>query len=176
VQTDVLGRTSIAGLFACGEVACTGLHGANRLASHALLEALVFGHRALEPSVAYAQGTAWRDDIPAWDDSGTEHPHEWVLVSHNREELRRVMRDYVGIVRSDQRLERARRRTRLLYEETEDFYRRSRVAPGLCELRNLIAVAYLIIHSAQMRRESRGFHDTLDSPEPVEDECRPTLV
>jgi L-aspartate oxidase len=176
VQTDFCGRTSIAGLFACGEVANTGLHGANRLASNSLLEALVFSHRALEPSVAYAQDTAWRDDIPAWDDSGTEHPHEWVLVSHNRDELRRVMSDYVGIVRSNLRLGRALRRTRLLYEETEDFYRRSRVSPGLCELRNLIAVAYLIIRSAQMRRESRGLHYMLDYPEPVADECRPTLV
>lgn len=176
VQTDIFGRTSLAGLFACGEVASTGLHGANRLASNSLLEALVFSHRALEPSVAYAQDTAWRADIPAWDDSGTERPHEWVLVSHNREELRRVMWDYVGIVRSNLRLERALRRTRLLYEETEEFYRASRVSPGLCELRNLIAVAYLIIRSAQMRRESRGLHYMLDYPEPVEEECRPTLV
>jgi L-aspartate oxidase len=176
VQTDVLGRTSLAGLFACGEVTSTGLHGANRLASNSLLEALVFSHRACEPSVAYARDTVWRDDIPAWDDSGTERPNEWVLVSHNCDELRRVMWDYVGIVRSKLRLERALRRTRLLYEETEDFYRRSRVSSGLCELRNLIAVAYLIIRSAQMRRESRGLHYMLDYPEPVEDECRPTLV
>ncbi|RMF56680.1 MAG: L-aspartate oxidase, partial [Bacteroidetes bacterium] len=111
-----------------------------------------------------------------WDDSGTERPQEWVLVAHNREELRRVMWDYVGIVRSRLRLERAARRTRLLYEETEDFYRRTRVSTGLCELRNMIAVAYLIIRSAQMRRESRGLHYMLDYPEPVEDECRPTLV
>ncbi|WP_456426078.1 L-aspartate oxidase [Rhodocaloribacter sp.] len=176
VQTDLFGRTSLAGLFACGEVTCTGLHGANRLASNSLLEALVFSHRAIEPSIAYAKEVAWREDVPPWDDSGTVRPNEWVLISHNRDELRRVMWDYVGIVRSNLRLKRALRRTRMLYEETEDFYRRSRVSPGLCELRNMIAVAYLIIRSAQMRRESRGLHYMLDYPEPVEDERRPTIV
>jgi L-aspartate oxidase len=118
----------------------------------------------------------WRDDVPGWDDSGTEYPHEWVLVSHNRDELRRVMWNYVGIVRSSLRLERAFRRTHLLYEETEDYYRRSRVSTGLCELRNMIAVAYLIIRSAQMRRESRGLHYMLDFPDLIESERRPTLV
>lgn len=176
VTTDVYGQTSIAGLFACGEVACTGLHGANRLASNSLLEALVFARRAVAPSVDYAREQAWQTGVPAWDDSGTSRPNEWVLVSHNREELRRVMWDYVGIVRSRLRLERAFRRTHLMCEETEDFYRRSRVSAGLCELRNLIAVAYLIIRSAQMRHESRGLHYMLDYPEPVEAERRPTLV
>ena len=176
VTTDVQGRTSIAGLFACGEVSCTGLHGANRLASNSLLEALVFAKRAIEPSVAYAREQAWQEGVPEWDDSGTSRANEWVLVSHNREELRRVMSDYVGIVRSTLRLERAFRRTHLIYEETEDFYRRSRVSAGLCELRNLIAVAYLIIRSAQMRHESRGLHYMLDYPEPVEAERRATLV
>lgn len=114
--------------------------------------------------------------MPDWDDRGTERPQEWVLIAHNRDELRRIMWDYVGIVRSQLRLERALRRTRLLYEETEDFYRRARLSPGLCELRNMIAVAYLIIRSALMRRESRGLHYMLDYPEPVESERRPTLV
>ena len=176
VETDKQGRTSIEGLFACGEVSCTGLHGANRLASNSLLEALVFSYRAVEPSVAYARQQDWNTAIPAWDASGTKRPEEWVLVSHNREELRRVMSDYVGIVRSKGRLKRAFRRTHLLHEETEDFYRRSRVSAGLCELRNMIAVAYLIIRSAQMRRESRGLHYMLDYPEEVESERRPTLV
>ena len=176
VTTDVRGRTSISGLFACGEVACTGLHGANRLASNSLLEALVFAQRATGPAVAYAEAAAWHADVPAWDDSGTGRPNEWVLVSHNREELQRVMSDYVGIVRSKLRLERAFRRTHLLYEETEDFYRRTRVSAELCELRNLIAVAYLIIRSAQMRHESRGLHYMTDYPEPIEAERRPTLV
>ena len=176
VQTDEGARTSIAGLFACGEVACTGLHGANRLASNSLLEALVFGHRAVEGAVEYAKTVSWREDIPEWDDSGTAQPDQWVLISHNQDELRRVMWDYVGIVRSVLRLERAERRTKLIYEETEAFYRRSRVSAGLCELRNMIAVAYLIIRSAQMRRESRGLHYMVDYPEKDPSERRPTLV
>ncbi len=176
VRTDHFARTSIAGLFACGEVACTGLHGANRLASNSLLEALVFSRRAVDSSVEYAKEAHRRHDVPAWDDSGTQHPNEWVLVSHNREELRRVMWDYVGIVRSSLRLERAFRRTRMLDEETEAFYRNSRVSAELCELRNMIAVAYMIIRSAQMRRESRGLHYMLDYPASLEDEKRPTLV
>jgi L-aspartate oxidase len=176
VKTDAHARTSISGLFACGEVACTGLHGANRLASNSLLEALVFGHRAVDTAVKYAASVSWREDIPEWDDSGTAHPAQWVLISHNQDELRRVMWDYVGIVRSVLRLERAERRTKLLYEETEAFYRRSRVSAGLCELRNMIAVAFLIIRSAQMRRESRGLHFMVDYPEKDPSEKRPTLV
>ncbi|MCB0717079.1 MAG: L-aspartate oxidase [Bacteroidetes bacterium] len=176
VKTDLYGRTSILGLFACGEVACTGLHGANRLASNSLLEALVFSHRAIGPSLDYASSVSKREVVPDWDDSGTEHPHEWVLVSANRDELRRVMWNYVGIVRSTLRLERAARRTKLLYEETEDFYRRSKVSPALCELRNMIAVAYLIIQSASMRHESRGLHYITDYPHTVEEERRSTLV
>lgn len=176
VQTDTFGRTSIEGLFACGEVTCTGLHGANRLASNSLLEAMVFSHRAQDHAISLARTRAWQEDVPPWDDSGTEHPQEWILISHNRDELRRVMWDYVGIVRSSLRLDRAFRRTHLLYEETENFYRRSRVSTGLCELRNLIAVAYLIIRSAQMRRESRGLHYMLDYKDPLESERHPTFV
>lgn len=176
VQTDIEARTSLLGLFACGEVACTGLHGANRLASNSLLEALVFSHRAITSSIEYARNSSWNDQVPPWDESGTKRPNEWILVSHNREELQRVMWDYVGIVRSELRLQRAFRRTHLLYEETEDFYRRSRISSGLCELRNMIAVAYLIIRSAQMRRESRGLHYMLDHPQSVESERRPSLV
>ncbi|HET6566813.1 MAG TPA: L-aspartate oxidase [Rhodothermales bacterium] len=176
VLVDIFARTTVAGLFASGEVACTGLHGANRLASNSLLEALVFSHRAVEPAVEYARSQTWRADVPGWDASGTEQPHEWVLVSHNRDELRRVMWNYVGIVRSMLRLERAFRRTHLLYEETEDFYRRSSVSTEVGELRNLIVVAYLIIHSAMMRHESRGLHYLLDYPEPAEHERRMTLV
>ncbi len=176
VQVDAMGRTSIRGLFACGEVSYTGLHGANRLASNSLLEALVFSYRAAQEATEVARAGNWMDGIPDWDDSGTEAPQEWVLISHNRDELRRVMWDYVGIVRSRLRLERAFRRTHLLYEETEDFYRRSRVSTGLCEMRNMIVVAYLIIRSAQMRRESRGLHFMLDYQETVAWERRPTLV
>jgi L-aspartate oxidase len=176
VQTDHRARTTINGLFASGEVACTGLHGANRLASNSLLEGLVFSERAVEPSVHYAEEHRINDEVPDWDASGTERPGEHVLISHNREELQRVMSNYVGIVRSEQRLERAHRRTKLLYEETEAFYRQSRVSRELCELRNLIAVSYLIVECARQRRESRGLHYVVDYPDPAERERRPSLV
>lgn len=176
VYTDTMGQTSIDGLFASGEVACTGLHGANRLASNSLLEGLVFSHRAVEPSVEYMQQNSWQTDIPSWNATDTERPKEWVLVSHNRDELQRIMWDYVGIVRSELRLRRAERRTHLLFEETEDFYRRTHVSRGLCELRNMIAVAYLIVRSAQYRQESRGLHFMTDYPEPSELERRNTLM
>lgn len=176
VKTDLFGRTSIHGLFACGEVACTGLHGANRLASNSLLEALVFSHRAKGPAIEFAESTAHELSIPEWDESGTEDPTEWVLISHNREELQKLMWDYVGIVRSSLRLERALRRTRLIFDETEDYYRRSTVSTGLCELRNLIAVGHLIIQSALTRHESRGLHYMLDYPESSESELRSSVV
>lgn len=176
VMTDRVGRASIGRLFAAGEVAYTGLHGANRLASNSLLEALVFSHRAAESAVADADGVSHNEAIPDWDASGTEQPQEWVLVSHNRTEVQRVMWDYVGIVRSELRLARAERRILLLHEETEDFFRRARLSTEVCELRNLIAVAYLIVRSARMRRESRGLHYTIDYPEPREEERRVTLV
>lgn len=176
VVTDMEGRTSIGGLFACGEVTCTGLHGANRLASNSLLEALVFSNRAVEPAIRRGKSTGWQEGIPAWDDAGTVKPNEWILVSHNREELQRIMSDYVGIVRSTLRLERASRRLRLLYEETEEFYEGVRVSVELCELRNLIAVGYLIVRCAGMRKESRGLHFTTDFPETNPLELRDTLI
>ena len=176
VQTDLRAQTSIQGLMASGEVASTGLHGANRLASNSLLEALVFSRRAAESAADLAASRSWMSEVPDWDASGTEHPHEWVLISHNRDELQRVMWNYVGIVRSSLRLSRARRRVRLLFEEVEDFYARTQLSARLCELRNLVAVGYLIIRSAQMRRESRGLHYTLDYPDPVAAEQRPTLI
>ncbi|PEN15100.1 L-aspartate oxidase [Longibacter salinarum] len=176
VQTDHVGRTSINGLFASGEVACTGLHGANRLASNSLLEGLVFSERAVAPSVEYANDHQPADGVPEWDASGTRPPDEHVLITHNRDELQRVMSNYVGIVRSELRLDRAHRRTRLLHEETEQFYQESRVSRPLCELRNMITVSYLIIECAKQRRESRGLHYILDYPEPSDAERRPTFV
>ena len=176
VVTDAHGHTSIHGLFACGEVSYTGLHGANRLASNSLLEALVFGARSVKAAVAYANTVEMCTTIPDWDDTDTVHPQEWVLISHNRSELQRIMWNYVGIVRSNLRLERAERRTRLLFEETEEFYRRTKVSLELCELRNAIAVAYMIIRSAMMRHESRGLHYMLDYPHPVDHERRPTYI
>ena len=176
VVVDMRGRTSIGGLFACGEVTCSGLHGANRLASNSLLEALVYAERALEPAVAYAAEHAQRDAVPEWDESGTERAKEWVLVAQNRLEVRQVMSAYVGIVRSTLRLERAWRRIGMLYEETEDFYERSKVSSGLCEVRNLIAVAHLVVKSAQMRTESRGLHYMTDFPEPDPAQRHDTVI
>jgi len=167
VVTNMRGETSIAGLYASGEVACTGLHGANRLASNSLLEALVFSHYAAESARDYAgQSKNPLPEVPDWSDEGTFNSEEWVLISHDREEIQSLMWDYVGIVRSNLRLERARRRIELVYQEVDDFYRRTKVTEGLLELRNLACVARLIILAAQTRRESRGLHYNTNYPEP----------
>lgn len=164
IDTDAVGRTSILRLYAIGEVSYTGLHGANRLASNSLLEALVFAQRAAHHAVSLLKEYTWQDDVPDWDPRGSRHPEEMVLISHNLQELRTLMGNYVGIVRSNFRLERARRRIALLYEETEAFYAHTYPSRPLFELRNLIAVAYLIVKSASIRKESRGLHYTLDYP------------
>ncbi|MCC5932896.1 MAG: L-aspartate oxidase [Candidatus Cyclonatronum sp.] len=164
VWTDINGQTTINNLFAAGEVACTGLHGANRLASNSLLEALVVAEKAAKVAAGVMKRTDFRTDIPEWDDSGTFDTEEWVLVSHDKRELQQIMTDYVGIVRSDLRLMRAFRRTRLLHEEVESFYKKSKISVPVCQLRNMIAVAYLIIRSALLRKESRGLHFTTDYP------------
>ncbi len=176
VITDMEARTFIHGLFCAGEVAFTGLHGANRLASNSLLEAIVFSKRAAEQSVSYIRDVRWNTEVPEWDDSGTVNSEEEILISHNKQELQQVMWNYVGIVRSDLRLERAFRRTRFLYEETEDYYHRTKVSVPLCELRNLIANAYMIIRSAMSRKESRGLHYTTDYPQTVESENHDTII
>lgn len=176
VVADLNGQTTIRHLFACGEVACTGVHGANRLASNSLLESLVFAERAAREAARQIRDITFREDIPLWDESGTANTGEWVLVSHNKKELQQVMWDYVGIVRSNLRLERALRRVRLLYKEVEDFYQRTKVNVPLCELRNLVGIAHLIIRSALQRRESRGLHYTTDYPEPVEEEKYDTVI
>lgn len=162
VETDIHGRTSIDRLFACGETACTGVHGANRLASNSLLEALFFADQAFKIAKEQIAGLDFQEDIPDWDDSGTLNNEEWILVSHNREELQQLMWDYVGIVRSDLRLERALRRQTLLFQEVEDFYFRTRVNIPLCELRNLISISFLIIEAAMSRKESCGLHYNQD--------------
>ncbi|HAP34462.1 MAG TPA: L-aspartate oxidase [Bacteroidetes bacterium] len=163
VITDENGSTSINGLFAVGEVSMTGLHGANRLASNSLLEAVVFSHRAVE---SIKRNRSNRNEItntiPDWDDSGTINSEEWILVSHNRKEIQQLMWDYVGIVRSNHRLERSQRRIKLILEEVKDFYKRTKVTEELIELRNLSCVADLIISSALARKESRGLHYTTD--------------
>jgi L-aspartate oxidase len=165
VVTDLSGQTNIKGLFACGEVTCTGVHGANRLASNSLLEALIFSDRASKVATEYIKSTSGAlPDIPAWDDSGTFNSEEWVLISHDKMEIQNLMWDYVGIVRSNLRLDRAMSRVRLIRHEIENFYRRTRVTEGLIELRNLVTIAQLIITSALMRKESRGLHYTTDYP------------
>lgn len=165
VVTDLKGQTSIEGLYACGEVAFTGVHGANRLASNSLLEAVVFAHEASNAAIDYLDSNELvLPPIPYWDDSGTFNSEEWVLISHDKREIKSLMWDYVGIVRSVLRLERAMSRIRLIRQEVENFYRRTRVTAGLIELRNLATVAQLIIQSAQMRKESRGLHYMTDYP------------
>jgi len=174
IKTDEFARTSIKNLYACGECASTGLHGANRLASNSLLEAMVFGHRAYLNSVirfeemetGLSHGINWQGNkIPDWNAEGTGEPKEMILITQSLKELQQVMSDYVGIVRTNVRLSRALKRLDLLFEETEDLYRSTKVSPQLCELRNLISVGYLIVKGASFRKESRGLHFNTDYPE-----------
>jgi len=165
IKCDEHGNTSIKYLYACGECSSTGLHGANRLASNSLLEALVFAHRCAEDAAIKFLSTAQHDTIPDWNALGTSSPKEMILITQSLKEIQQVMSDYVGIVRNDVRLERAMRRLDLLHEETEHLYRTSTLSPQLCELRNLITIGYLIVKSAQFRKESRGLHYNLDYPE-----------
>ncbi len=166
VVTDLDARTSITGLLACGEVACTGVHGANRLASNSLLEAVVFSHRAYLSSISYlkSQDKFEFPAIPDWSAEGTFNHEEWILIAHDREEVRGLMSDYVGIVRSDLRLERALRRILLIAKEVENFYKRTKITESLVELRNILTVAQLIVRCALYRKESRGLHFTTDYP------------
>jgi L-aspartate oxidase len=166
VLTDSYARTDIANLYAIGEVACTGLHGANRMASNSLLECLVFAERAHIDLVKKLPEIAPPPTLPAWDESQVSDSDEEVVVSHNWNELRNFMWDYVGIVRTDKRLHRARNRVELLKKEIAEYYGNFRVTSDLLELRNLVIVAELIIRSAMLRKESRGLHYTLDYPEP----------
>jgi L-aspartate oxidase len=172
VMVNEQGRSSILRLYACGECSSTGLHGANRLASNSLLEALVFAHRIYEDAIGQFENNTIPDNIPDWDEKGVQLLNEDILVTHNLREMQKIMNDYVGIVRSDFRLERAMRRLRLLYDETEDFYKHTKLSVKLCELRNLIQVSYIVIKSAMHRKESRGLHYTTDYPyhaEKIED-------
>jgi L-aspartate oxidase len=162
IKTDEWGRTSIKHLYACGECASTGLHGANRLASNSLLEAMVFAHRSFLDSSKQIANISFEQGIPAWQTTGTSDPHEMILITQSQKELTQIMSDYVGIVRSDKRLERAMKRLDLLFTETEELYRSSKVSPQLSELRNLITVGYLIVKGAQFRKESRGLHYNTD--------------
>ncbi len=167
ILTDVAGKTTVRGLFAVGEVGCTGLHGANRLASNSLLEGNVVARRALEEMMRlYPPGkfAPAAPEIPAWEHGDTAEPDELVVIYHNWDEIRRLMWDYVSIVRTDNRLRRATARLRNLKKEVREFYWGHRVNPDILELRNLVAVAGLIVECATRRKESRGLHYTLDHP------------
>ena len=165
VVVDRFGATDVEGLYAIGETACTGLHGANRLASNSLLECMVFAESAAERILeSTATGLPAGPDLPAWDESRVTDSDEDVVLAHNWLELRRFMWDYVGIVRTNKRLERAWHRVELLKQEVHDYYANHRVSPDLIELRNLIHVAELMVRCAVSRRESRGLHYTLDYP------------
>ena len=164
VKTNAEGQTTIHQLFAVGEVACTGLHGANRLASNSLMESVVFSKNAADKSISLAADLNIKDGIPKWDYEGTSLPEEMILITQSRKELQQIMSNYVGIVRSNLRLKRALDRLEIIYTETEDLYERSTLSVRLCELRNAINVAYLVIKQAIERKESRGLHFTLDYP------------
>ncbi|GAB3419469.1 L-aspartate oxidase [Massilia agilis] len=163
VVTDLAGRTDIPGLYAVGETACTGLHGANRLASNSLLECLVVGRACAQQIAAMPSREA--PALPAWDESRVTNADEEVVIAHNWDELRRFMWNYVGIVRTTKRLERAQHRISLLRDEIDEYYRNFRITPDLLELRNLVAVAELIVNSALSRKESRGLHYSRDYPD-----------
>jgi L-aspartate oxidase len=168
IKVDEWGRSSITNLYACGECASTGLHGANRLASNSLLEAMVFAHRCYLDAVKKINSVEFNKAIPDWNARGTNAPKEMILITQSLKELELLMTDYVGIVRTNVRLQRAMKRLDLLHTETEDFYKTATVSPQLCELRNLITVGYLIVKSAQFRQESRGLHFNTDYPEKKE--------
>ena len=176
VKTDEWARTSIQNLFAAGECTCSGLHGANRLASNSLLEAMVFAHRAFKQVTSSEANTTQEEndfflpqfidtsEIPSWNAAGTTAPKEMILITQSVKEMKQLMSDYVGIVRNNVRLKRASTRIDLLHEETERLYEETEVSPQLCELRNMITVSYLIIKSSELREESRGLHYNLDFP------------
>jgi L-aspartate oxidase len=164
IKTDINGATNLPGLYAIGEVACTGLHGANRLASNSLLEGLVVAHRAAAAAVATRSARKQKVPLPEWKSGNVQDVDELVVIYHNWDEIRRLMWDYVGIVRTDKRLQRASARLRNLQREIREFYWNFKVSVDLLELRNLAAVAALIVDSALCRKESRGLHYTLDYP------------
>lgn len=169
IWVDVDGKTTINNLYACGECSSTGLHGANRLASNSLLEAAVYAHRIFKAVQSQFQSIDFQANVPDWDESRVQLLNEEILVTHNLRETQKLMSDYVGIVRSDFRLDRAMRRLGFLHEETESFYKNTKLSVKLCELRNVIQVSYLIVKSATLRKESRGLHFTTDYPKHSEE-------
>jgi L-aspartate oxidase len=164
IKTDEWGRSSIRNLYVCGECASTGLHGANRLASNSLLEAMVFAHRCYVDAINTLETLQDLPDVPDWNAQGTSQPKEMILITQSLKELQQVMSDYVGIVRNNVRLQRAIKRIDLLFDETEGLYQTTTVSPQLLELRNMITVGYLIVKGAAFRKESRGLHYNTDYP------------
>jgi L-aspartate oxidase len=164
IEVDQYSRTSIKNLYASGECSCTGLHGANRLASNSLLESLVYSHRAYVDSIKKISSTDFCDKVPDWNAEGMVLNEELSLITQSVKEVQQIMTNYVGIVRSDLRLRKAFKRMKLIYEETEELYNKSVLTPQLCELRNLIANSYLIIKMAESRKESVGLHYSIDYP------------
>lgn len=167
IKVDLDGQSSIRRLYAVGECSCTGLHGGNRLASNSLIEAVVYADAAARHAKANLANYDLRDDVPDWNDEGTTHPEEMVLITQSAKEVGQIMSAYVGIVRSNLRLDRAWNRLDILYEETERLFKCSKASREICELRNIINVGYLIMRQAKERKESRGLHYTVDYP-PVE--------
>jgi L-aspartate oxidase len=177
VLVDHYGKTSIDNLFACGEASCTGLHGANRLASNSLLEAVVYSHRVYMEISRYFNKTKYSDaSIAPWDSSGTTESDDSVVVTHNWDEIRRCMWNYVGIVRSDKRLARATRRIELIQREIDEYYWNFKVTKDLIELRNITTVAQLIVRSASLRKESRGLHYNIDYPDTQDEFKKDTIL
>lgn len=162
VESDEWGRSTIDQLYCCGEVAHTGLHGANRLASNSLLEALVFADRCYRDLSNKLDSLETRSEIPDWKTEGTTEPKEWVLINHNRKEVKRLMNNYIGIVRSNERLKRSEKRLRVIHEETERLYRTATLSPQIGELRNMINVSWLIIRQSMEQNENRGTFYNID--------------
>ncbi|HET8540557.1 MAG TPA: L-aspartate oxidase [Anaeromyxobacter sp.] len=177
VVTDLMGRTSLGRLYAIGEVSCTGLHGANRLASNSLLEALVFGRRAaIAATDELSSASGPHPVLPPWNPGAALAPEEGVVVANNWDEIRRTMWNYVGIVRTEKRLERARTRIKLVRDEIREYYWQYQVTPDLVELRNLADVAMIIVESARQRKESRGLHYLLEYPKPDDRWLKDTVL
>ncbi len=164
IAVDTNGESSIQRLYAVGECSRTGLHGGNRLASNSLIEAIVYADAAEKHSASVISGYDFRTDVPEWNDEGTAHPEEMVLITQEAKEVSQIMAYYVGIVRSDLRLKRAWNRLDILYQETEDLFKRSKPTRQFCELRNIINIGYLVMRQALERKESRGLHYTVDYP------------
>lgn len=164
IKVDTNAESSIKRLYAVGECSCTGLHGGNRLASNSLIEAVVYADAAARHAQEVINHYSFRTDVPEWNDEGTRLPEEMVLITQSIKEVGQIMSSYVGIVRSNLRLDRAWNRLDILYEETEKLFKRSKASRDICELRNIINVGYLIMRQAKERKESRGLHYTIDYP------------